>query len=104
MEMAWLYLLAAGILEVVWAIGLKYQKTIPIAVTIGGMIGSFLLLSASLKTLPVGTAYAIWTGIGAAGTVLVGMLFFGEPKTALRLVFLLLIISGIVGLKLTSAH
>jgi len=104
MEMAWLYLLAAGILEVVWAIGLKYQKTIPIAVTIGGMIGSFLLLSASLKTLPVGTAYAIWTGIGAAGTVLVGMLFFDEPKTALRLVFLVLIIGGIVGLKLTSAH
>ncbi|MBN2908606.1 multidrug efflux SMR transporter [Polycladomyces sp. WAk] len=102
--MAWLYLLAAGILEVVWAIGLKYQKTIPIAVTIGGMIGSFLLLSASLKTLPVGTAYAIWTGIGAAGTVLVGMLFFDEPKTALRLVFLVLIIGGIVGLKLTSAH
>jgi quaternary ammonium compound-resistance protein SugE len=102
--MAWLYLLAAGILEVVWAIGLKYHKTIPTAVTIGSMIGSFLLLSTSLKTLPVGTAYAIWTGIGAAGTVLVGMLFFGEPKTALRLVFLVLIISGILGLKLTSAH
>jgi len=104
--MAWLYLLIAGLFEVVWAIGLKYTqgftKLVPTAITVAGMAVSFFFLSQSLKSLPIGTAYAIWTGIGALGTVIVGMIFFGEPREAVRLLFLLCIVGGIVGLKVTA--
>jgi quaternary ammonium compound-resistance protein SugE len=104
--MAWLYLVVAGIFEVVWATSLKYTdgftKLYPSIITIVGMIISFMFLSISLKTLPLGTAYAIWTGIGAIGTVIIGILMFGEPQSIARILFVVLIISGIVGLKLTS--
>lgn len=106
--MPWVYLVVAGLFEMVWALGLKYShgftRLVPSLVTIGGMIVSFFLLSMSLKTLPIGTAYAIWTGIGALGTVIVGMFFFGEPRDWTRMLFLLLILSGIVGLKVTSGE
>lgn len=106
--MAWMYLFVAGIFEVVWAIGLKYTngftRLVPSVVTVAGMIFSLFFLSLSLKTLPIGTAYAVWTGIGALGTVVLGMLFFGEPRDMLRIVFLLLIVTGIVGLKATAGH
>lgn len=104
--MAWIYLFIAGIFEVVWAIGLKYThgftRLVPSLITISGMIISFSLLSFSLKSLPIGTAYAIWTGIGALGTVLVGIWLFDEPHDFPRILFVLLIITGIVGLKMTS--
>ena len=106
--MAWVYLTIAGLFEVVWAIGLKYThgftRLVPSLITVGGMIVSFFLLSLSLKTLPIGTAYAVWTGIGALGTAVVGMVVFGEPRDWLRLLFLFLILSGIVGLKAASGH
>ena len=83
--MNWLCLFVAGLLEVVWAVGLKYTegftRPAPSAVTVGAMIGSFYLLSVALRSLPLGTAYAVWGGIGAVGTVLVGILFFSEPTT-----------------------
>ncbi|WP_339185657.1 quaternary ammonium compound efflux SMR transporter SugE [Brevibacillus sp. FSL K6-6036] len=104
--MAWVYLVIAGLFEVVWAIGLKYSegwsKLVPSAITVVGMGISFYFLSMALKALPIGTAYAIWTGIGAVGTVVVGMIAFGEPSNIMRIVFLLCIIAGIVGLKLTA--
>lgn len=104
--MAWVYLTIAGVMEVVWAIGLKYTqgwtRLWPSVVTIAGMIVSFYFLSQALRTLPIGTAYAIWTGIGALGTVLVGMFFLGEPRDLLRVLFLLCIVGGIVGLKATA--
>lgn len=104
--MAWIYLLIAGLLEVVWAIGLKYTegftKPVPTILTILCMIVSFVLLAQSLKTLPVGTAYAVWTGIGAVGTVLAGILLVGEPAEAKRLGCIVLILAGIVGLKIFS--
>jgi quaternary ammonium compound-resistance protein SugE len=104
--MAWLYLLTAGLLEVTWAIGLKYTdgftRLIPSVVTITSMVASILFLGLVLKTLPVGTAYAIWTGIGAVGVALLGIILFAEPANALRLGSIALIISGIIGLKLVS--
>ncbi|MFN8361575.1 MAG: quaternary ammonium compound efflux SMR transporter SugE [Candidatus Kapaibacterium sp.] len=104
--MAWFILIIAGLLEVGWAIGLKYSegfsKPIPSILTVIGMILSFYLLSISLKTLPVGTAYSIWTGIGAIGTAILGMVLFHEPRDMARLVCMLLIVAGILGLKLTS--
>ena len=104
--MAWLTLLIAGLLEVVWAIGLKqtdgFTKLVPSLVTVVAMIASFALLAHALKTLPVGTAYAVWTGIGAVGTAIVGMALYGEPRTVGRLVCLLLIVGGIAGLKLLT--
>ncbi|WP_246938963.1 quaternary ammonium compound efflux SMR transporter SugE [Bacillus pinisoli] len=106
--MAWIYLLIAGISEVVWAIGLKFSqgftKLVPTVITVVGMIISFYFLSLSLKTLPLGTAYAIWTGIGAVGAVIVGMILFNEPKQLLRIFFLVLILSGMIGLKVTSGN
>ncbi|MFY4774162.1 quaternary ammonium compound efflux SMR transporter SugE [Metabacillus sp. RGM 3146] len=106
--MAWILLVIAGIFEVVWAIGLKYTngftKLIPSIITIVGMVISVYLLSLAAKTLPIGTAYTIWTGIGAAGAVIMGILLFNEPRTLLRLSFLLLVIIGIIGLKVTSSH
>jgi quaternary ammonium compound-resistance protein SugE len=104
--MAWLYLLTAGLLEVTWAIGLKYTdgftRLIPSVVTITSMVASILFLGLALKTLPVGTAYAIWTGIGAVGVAILGIILFAEPANALRLGSIALIISGIIGLKLVS--
>jgi quaternary ammonium compound-resistance protein SugE len=104
--MAWVFLVIAGIFEIVWAIGLKYTegftKLIPSAITVAGMGISFYFLSMAVKTLPIGTAYAIWTGIGAAGAVILGIVLFGEPKSFLRLMFVAFILIGIIGLKATS--
>lgn len=106
--MAWLILIVAGLFEIGWAIGLKYTEgfTRPLAsvLTLAAMLVSISLLAWSLKTLPVGTAYAVWTGIGAIGTALLGMLLFGEPRTATRLVCIGLIVAGIIGLKLASGE
>ena len=106
--MAWLYLALAGLSEVGWAIGLKYTegftKLWPSVATVATMIVSFALLGQALKTLPIGTAYAIWTGIGAVGTAILGMAIFGEPRDLPRLICLTLIVVGIVGLKLVSPH
>src|SRR5688500_5963518 len=102
--MAWIYLAVAGLLEVGWAIGLKYTEGFtrlwPSVGTIASMIISIVLLGIALKTLPVGTAYAVWTGIGAIGTAALGIYLFNEPATALRLASIGLILAGIVGLKL----
>lgn len=104
--MAWVYLLIAGILEVVWATAMKqaegFTKLWPSVVTVVAMLISFSLLAMAMKSLPLGTAYATWTGIGAVGAVLVGILWLGEPSDALRLLFVAMIIGGIVGLKVTS--
>lgn len=104
--MAWFYLVLAGAFEVEWAIGLKYSqgftKLVPSVLTILGMIASFYFLSLSLKNLPLGTAYAIWTGIGTIGTTILGVILFKEPIDIMRIICILLIVSGIVGLKLTS--
>jgi quaternary ammonium compound-resistance protein SugE len=104
--MAWAYLLIAGMLEVGWAIGLKYTdgftRLWPSAATLAAMILSVIFLGLALKTLPVGTAYAVWTGIGAVGTVLLGIYLFGEPATALRLACIGLIVAGITGLKFVA--
>jgi quaternary ammonium compound-resistance protein SugE len=105
--MAWLYLFVAGLLEVVWAIGLKYTRgftrLVPSVVTVAAMFGSFVLLSRALVSLPVGTAYAVWTGVGAVGTAVLGIALFREPANAARLVCIGLIVAGIAGLKLTAA-
>jgi quaternary ammonium compound-resistance protein SugE len=104
--MAWLFLVIAGIFEVVWAVLLKYSngftRLVPSILTIAGMIISFFFLSLSLKSLPIGNAYAIWTGIGAIGTVILGILLFDDPATPARLALIGLILVGIIGLKLTS--
>lgn len=101
---AWFLLVLAGLLEVAWAVGLKYSegftRLVPSALTVLGMIASFLLLAQALRTIPVGTGYAVWTGIGVVGTALFGIIALGEPRDAFRLVSLLFIITGIVGLKL----
>jgi quaternary ammonium compound-resistance protein SugE len=105
--MPWLQLIIAGLLEVAWAIGLKqtdgWTRLWPSVITALLMIASFFFLSLALRSLPLGTAYAIWTGIGAVGTALIGIFVFGEPRTAARLVCIVLIVAGIVGLKLTSS-
>ncbi|MFO1148982.1 MAG: quaternary ammonium compound efflux SMR transporter SugE [Alsobacter sp.] len=104
--MAWLILLVAGLLEVTWAIGLKYTEGFtrlwPSVLTLASMAASVLLLGLALKSLPLGTAYAVWTGIGALGTAILGIVLFGEPATAARLASIGLIVAGIVGLKLVS--
>ena len=105
--MAWIYLLIAGVLEVFWAISLKYtdgfSKLWPSLSTVAGMIASFYFLAQALKTIPVGTGYAIWTGIGAAGTAILGIMLFAEPASLARLFCLGLIIAGIIGLKLAAS-
>lgn len=105
-SISWLVLFAAGILEVCWAIGLKqshgFSKLWPSVFTVITMTGSVVLLSWALKNLPVGTAYAVWVGIGACGTVLVGIFWLGEAVTTLRLVSLAAIAAGIIGLKLAG--
>jgi len=104
--MAWVYLVIAGLFEVVWAIGLKYtdgwSKLWPSVGTLAAMAVSFLFLSLAMRALPVGTAYAVWTGIGAIGTVILGIVLFAEPATAMRLGCVGLILAGIVGLKLAT--
>ena len=104
--MAWLLLILAGLAEVVWAVGLKYTegftKVVPSAITITFMVISVWLLAVALRTIPLGTGYAVWVGIGAVGTAIAGMMLFGESKSVARLVCILLIVAGIVGLKLTS--
>lgn len=104
--MAWFILLVAGLLEVGWAIGLKYTegftKPLPTVLTVLAMGASVGLLGLALRTLPVGTAYAVWTGIGAVGTAILGMVLFGEAVTAMRLACIALIVAGIVGLKFAS--
>ena len=104
--MGWIYLLGAGVSEIGWAIGLKYTdgftRPLPTVLTVLSMIVSLGLLGLALKTLPLGTAYAIWTGIGTVGTVILGILLFGEAATAFRLACVGLILAGIVGLKLVS--
>lgn len=101
--MSWLLLLLAGLFEVAWAIGLKYtdgfSRPLPILLTLSAMGVSVLLLAMAVKQLPLGTAYAVWTGIGAVGTVLMGIWLFNEPATLARVLCLLLIIGGILGLK-----
>lgn len=102
----WFYLSLAGLLEIVWAIGLKYTEGFtrvwPSAITIVAMVASVWFLALALKTIPVGTGYAVWTGIGAVGTAILGIVLFAEPATAARLACIALIVAGILGLKLAS--
>ncbi len=104
--MHWIYLFIAGLLEISWAVGLKFShgfsQLMPSMITVICMILSFYFLALSLKNLPLGTAYAVWTGIGTLGTVIFGIIFFKEPATVLRLFCILLILSGITGLKLLA--
>ncbi len=104
--MAWIYLLIAGLFECGWAIGLKYTdgftRLTPSLLTVAAMAISFWLLSLAMKSIPIGTAYAVWTGIGAIGVAIMGMILFGESRDMLRILSLLLIVSGIIGLKLLS--
>ena len=106
--MHWILLSLAGLFEIGWAIGLKYTdgftKPWPTTATVIAMVISIVLLGLAVKHLPIGTAYAIWTGIGAAGTVILGIVLFGEPATLLRLGCVALIVIGIAGLKLTHAE
>jgi quaternary ammonium compound-resistance protein SugE len=104
--MAWVMLIVAGLLEVCWAIGLKYTqgftKPLPTVLTVLAIIASMVLLSLAARSLPIGTAYAVWVGIGALGAAVLGMVLFHEPVTAPRLFFLALLLTSIIGLKLTS--
>ncbi|MCH2219540.1 MAG: quaternary ammonium compound efflux SMR transporter SugE [Dechloromonas sp.] len=103
---AWLVLLVAGLCEIGWAVGLKYtegfSRLVPSVATLTAMVLSVVLLGWSLKVLPLGTAYAVWTGVGAVGTAVLGMILFGESREALRFVCIGLIVAGIVGLKLVT--
>lgn len=104
--MAWFVLLLAGLFEVAWAIGLKYTegftRPVPSVLTLAAMVASVVLLGYAMKSLPVGTAYAVWVGIGATGTAILGIVLFAEPADAGRLLSLGLIVAGIIGLKLAS--
>jgi quaternary ammonium compound-resistance protein SugE len=104
--MAWTILIVAGVLEIGWAVGLKLSdglsRPLPAVLTIIAMIASMVLLGIAVRTLPLGTAYAVWTGIGAVGSVLLGIVLFHEPATAARLVCVAAIVGGIVGLKLLT--
>ena len=104
--MAWVLLFLAGLFEIGWAIGLKYSdgftRAWPTAWTVAAMVASVVLLALAVRTLPIGTAYAVWTGIGAVGTALLGIYLFGEPATVLRLACIALIVAGIAGLKLVT--
>ncbi|MCC7113680.1 MAG: quaternary ammonium compound efflux SMR transporter SugE [Burkholderiales bacterium] len=104
--MAWIALVVAGVFEVAWAIGLKYTegftRTWPSVATLAAMFASIVLLAWAMKTLPVGTAYAVWTGIGAVGTVILGIVLFGEAATLARLACVALIVVGIVGLRVLT--
>jgi quaternary ammonium compound-resistance protein SugE len=104
--MAWLLIAIAGVFEMAWAVGLKYSdgfsRLVPSVLTVAAMAASIVCLGIAVKSLPVGTAYAVWTGIGAAGTAVLGMYLFEEPATLLRLGSIALVVAGIVGLKLAS--
>jgi quaternary ammonium compound-resistance protein SugE len=104
--MAWLFLFIAGLLEVVWAIGLKYThgftRLFPSVVTVVALIASMAMLATAARTLPIGTAYGVWVGIGAVGAAIGGIVLFREPVTASRIAFLVLLVVAIVGLRLTS--
>ncbi len=104
--MTWFVLIIAGLFEIAWAIGLKYTEGFtrlwPTVGTVAAMGVSIALLALAMRTLPIGNAYAVWTGIGAVGTVVLGIVLFGEPATAARLLCVGLIVTGIVGLKLTA--
>jgi quaternary ammonium compound-resistance protein SugE len=104
--MAWFMLFIAGLMEIGWAIGLKYTegftRLVPSVLTLAAMLISIVLLGLALKTLPVGTAYAVWTGIGAVGTAILGIVLLGDPATVARLASIGLIVAGIVGLKLVT--
>jgi quaternary ammonium compound-resistance protein SugE len=104
--MAWIHLLVAGLLEIFWAVSLKYTEGFarlwPSIFTVAGMVASFYFLAQALKTIPVGTGYAIWTGIGAAGTAILGIILFAESAAWSRLACISLIVAGIIGLKITS--
>ncbi len=106
MSIGWILLIVAGLLEVVWAIGLKYTegftRLLPSAITLAAMALSIVLLARALRTIPVGTGYAVWTGIGAVGTALVGIWLLDEPKSAGRLIAMAAIVGGIVGLKMAT--
>lgn len=106
MNRAWTYLVIAGLLECVWAVGLKYShgltRPVPTVITIVAALASMFLLGLAMRDMPVGTAYAVWTGIGAVGAAAIGIIFLHESREAWRLVSLVLIVAGIVGLKLTS--
>ena len=105
-RMSWVILFVAGLFEIAWAIGLEYSdgfsKPLPSAGTAAALIVSMLLLGYAVRDLPIGTAYAVWTGIGAVGTATLGIVLFDEPATAARLVFILVIVVGIVGLRFVS--
>lgn len=105
--MHWLFLFIAGLLEVTWAVGLKYSvgftKLIPSALTLTAMTASVYFLALAMKTIPLGTAYPIWTAIGAVGTVILGIILFNEPINAMRLFFIFLIVVGVVGLQLSTS-
>ncbi|MFN7027592.1 MAG: quaternary ammonium compound efflux SMR transporter SugE [Pseudorhizobium sp.] len=105
--MAWILLTLAGLFEIGWAIGLKYTegftRLMPTVLTAAAMVVSVVLLGLAIRTLPVGTAYAVWTGIGTVGTVILGIVLFAEPASALRLGCIAMIIAGIVGLKIAAA-
>ena len=104
--MAWLWLTLAGLLEIVWATGIKYTegftRLLPSAITVAAMIGSVYLLGLAVRTIPIGTGYAVWTGIGAVGVAILGMVLFNEPRQLLRIGSILLIVAGIAGLKLVT--
>lgn len=104
--MTWIILILAGLFEIVWAVGLKYThgftRLVPSAVTVGGMLISFWLLALAMKTLPLGTAYAVWVGIGTVGAFVAGIILFGESISWLRIASVALIVVGLIGLKLSS--
>jgi quaternary ammonium compound-resistance protein SugE len=104
--MAWVYLGLAGVLEVVWAVALKasdgFTRWVPDLIMTAGIVASFWFLSRAFREIPMGTAYAVWTGIGAAGVAILGMIYYGEPASLVRLGFLSLILIGIVGLKISA--
>ena len=105
--MAWIYLFVAGLFEIGWAVGLKYTEGFtrlgPSVATVGAMIASFEVLARAVDNIPIGTGYAVWTGIGAAGTAAFGIAFLGEPRDLGRLLCIALIVAGVVGLKLVSS-
>ena len=104
--MAWIWLTLAGLLEIVWAVGLKYTagftRLLPSVITGAAMVASVYFLALAVRTIPIGTGYAVWTGIGAVGVAILGMVLFGESRDLLRIASILLIVVGIVGLKLVS--
>jgi quaternary ammonium compound-resistance protein SugE len=106
--MAWFFLFIAGLLEIVWAFYMKqsngFTRVVPTMITFITMLGSFGLLSVAMKTLPLGTAYTVWTGIGAVGAFLVGIMVLGEPMTATRLLAAMLILSGLILMKISSSN